>query len=196
MGNVDYLEGRVKLPAAQLATVKRTYRNRQNALVEKAYDELKRFRTKNLTSSVPRWQAAIALADDPQSKGFTQALHIAMKVARSLERPRAVKWEDFTLKYYSRASVQETTFPLLNGEGDPVGEVVFTERVMAWRLFPTKHAVSDFDDTADAAFLYATLSATAWTRGSGGGETYHCEGASPEVRQRFGPAGVRYTVGA
>lgn len=192
MGNIEVLEGRVRLPAAELATVKRQYRNRQNALIESAYDALKRFRNKNLTSSVARWTAAIETTDNTASA--PPALHIAMKVARSLERPRAVKWEDFSLKYYTKASVTEDTFPLLDEAGDVIGEVTFSGRFMEWKVFEGKHAVADFDDTADAVFLYNTIAQVTWTRGSGGGETVATTVAGAEVRARFGPAGPRYAA--
>lgn len=194
MSNMEVMEGKVRLPAAELATIKRSYRSRQNALIEKAYDELKRFRNKNLTSSVSRWTAAIETTDNPASPTMTPALHIAMKVARSLDRPRAVKWEDFALEYYTKASVTQNTFPLLDEVGDVVGEVTFTGRFMEWRVFEGKHAVADFDDTLDATFLYNTISQVSWTRGSGGGETIRSS-AGVQVRQRFGPSGARYTAG-
>lgn len=195
MNNMEVLEGRVRLPASELATVRRVYRNRQNALIDKAYDELKKFRNKNLTSSIPRWTAAIEVTDNTASPSMTPALHIAMKVARALERPRAVKWEDFNLEFYSKAAVTDNIFPLLDELGEVIGTLTFVGRAMEWKIFPGRHAVEDFYETADAAFLYNTLSTVAWTRGSGGGETIWDKNLQTAVvANRFGPAGPRYVA--
>lgn len=183
----------MNLPAAELATVKREFRNRHNTLIEQAYDSLKRFRLTNLTSSRAKWSAAIETADDLHSPAMTPALRIAMRVARSLERPRAVKWDDFNLPDSSKAAVTETVFPLRDEYGDVIGEVVFTKRIMTWSIFEKNHAVDTFLDSPDSSFLYSILQKLAWTRGSGGGETYYSErSGTVEVTHRFGPAGRRY----
>ena len=95
MSNFEWASGEVYLPAAELATVKRELRNYHNNLMERAYDALKRFRSANLTSSRTRWDVAIERASDISRPSMTPALRIAMVVAKSLDRPRAVKWDDF-----------------------------------------------------------------------------------------------------
>lgn len=194
MSNYEWATGHITLPAADLATIKREFRNRHNSLIEKAYDELKRFRSANLTSSKSRWQAAIETTDDPTSRKMTIPLRIAMRVARSLERPRAVKWTDFNLELYSRAPVTEKLFPLFDARGNHAGNVLFVGRRMTWTIFEENYAVDIFADSPDAKFLYETiLKGIFWNRGSGGGETYHSEKfEDPIVSYRFGSLGKNY----
>lgn len=199
MSNYEWTKGRVNLPAACLATVKREFRRRHNDGIEKAYDTLKRFRLNNLTSSRPKWSAAIEAFDNQHTSGRPGTkprpdVKIAMQVARSLERPRAVKWEDFTLPGCSKATVTEDTFPLRSEVGDVIGEVVFDGRIMTWSVFEGNHAVDTFRDSPDYDFLCKVLEGIVWTRGSGGGVTYCSEHQDPTVEQRFGPAGRRYTT--
>ncbi len=193
MSNFEWASGEVYLPAAELATVKRELRNYHNNLMERAYDALKRFRSANLTSSRTRWDVAIERASDISRPSMTPALRIAMVVAKSLDRPRAVKWDDFILPSYSKAAVTETTFPLFSNKGDIVGKVEFHGRTMKWQIFKGNHAVDTFADSAHSAFLYTCLQKVMWTRGSGGGETYWNESSDvTQVVKRWGSTGRHY----
>lgn len=193
MSNFEWLSGEVYLPAPALADVKRAFRSRHNEIIMDAYDKLKRFRVKNLTSSAVKWSGAITATLLPDR--LTPSTRIAMAVAQGLERPRAAKWEDFEEQNWGKAGVGCTVFPLFDSDGHQAGEVTFKGRTMRWEITEGNHAVDNFMDSPDSSFLYEVLDSITWARGSGGGETYGSESEeTPKIAQVFGPTGKRYAA--
>lgn len=195
MANMEWLQGDIWLPANEVARVRRVVRKRHNHLIDKAYDALKRFRHQNPTASRSKWAAAISKVDNPRNPNLTIPLRIAMKIARSLEKPRAVKWDDFnsTLNY-DKATVNHDVFPLFANNGDRIGVITFTGRKMSWTIFPGNHAVDIFYDSFDYKFMQKLCSSIYWARGSGGGDTIYSERdpETPQVDNRYGSTGKRY----
>lgn len=192
MSNVEWAAGSVVVPAAELANLKRSFRKRYNILIDNAYDEAKRFRAANPTSSVPKWHMAIDLETAKIQRGNI-ARHIALAVAESMEKPKAIKWENFDEAHFGKIGVGATEFPLLSSTGEKIGAVRFQSRKMSWEIYQGNHAVDTFNDSVDSAFLYNTLNLLKWVKGTGGGESYYSElGGKIVISRKFGVIKKKY----
>lgn len=187
MSNLEWLRGEVVLPAPPTASVRRAFRTRHNHLVTVAYELLKGIRQENITSSESKWAAALAQVETHEE--LTPSLRVALHVARSLERPRACKWEDFEDLHWGLAGVGATSFPLFSIEGNLAGQALFKGRTLTWQLFPARHAVADFLEGPDGLWLDDLLEGLPWVRGTGGGLTRGGGRAMPSLLKTFGPQG-------
>lgn len=192
MSNVEWLAGSVVIPASEVAQLKRAFRKRHNDRITKAYDEAKRFRAANVTTSMAKWHLAIERATidaDPRDTGK----HLALSVARSMEKPLAIKWENFEENGLGKMGVGATEMPLFSQGGERLGTLHFQSRRLTWEIFEGNYSVDRFKDGNDAAFLYDTLSAIPWVKGTGGGESHYSElSGEITVSRQFGSLKRRY----
>lgn len=192
MSNVEWLAGSVVIPAAEVAQLKRSFRKRYNALITQAYDEAKRFRAANVTTSLAKWHLAIERATmdaDPQDT----AKHLALAVARSMEKPLAIKWENFDEYGLGKMGVGATEMPLFSQGGEHLGTLRFQSRRVSWEIFEGNHAVDKFRDGDDSKFLYEVLNSITWVKGTGGGESHYSQSQGAiAVSRQFGSLKRRY----
>lgn len=189
----EWIAGSVNIPLEEIASVRRKMRQNHNVFIDAAYELMKRFRTAYPTRTPRQWELAIqAVEDDPKLRK-DPSLRIALQVIKSLGKPGAGKWSDFSGPVYSRAGVKTDWFPIFGNDGTVVGAIVFRGRKLTWFIcnvtdyYGEPIPVKNFSSTIFGAKFHMILKSIKWHKLSGGAEMY-----SSEPVEQFNHANLKY----